>query len=886
MLTFLSHSHLTLQPEIYRIESQIFFATRKILESLYQKFAKPLLKAGDPPIDPAPPISQLVSWVSALKQLLPVFTAMVVDQLAEGKGGDRPGRDCLAATPWPETEDDPHSRVCDFCRCDIWNRGWSCGVCSGEKSKDDDDDEDEDEEKAGTSADRRGARMEAKENGDAANGDGAPTPGEASATGLLGVSRAPSLLEEDLDIQAQQTEANGAGALQDGPSDSPALPPIDLSSPCHFDLCNRCFMLGRSCAHPDKMRLKGYVSLSKQRKYIRRFYEVYNAAVRKLKEMRQQGVEGLEAMDSIEEMPNPVDSEDNFVEKRETLTTGTVAYNRFLALKAKVTKMCHSCKAAKLDWLACPECETRYCNVCLWHRYGMRIGECRQLGETWECPRCNDACNCVACMRNRGANFAPFPRPQGIVCLAGWNQHLDEVSGLAVHDVAPPKGPSYNTDGFTVGPPPAEWIAENRGSDEEEEKDERAVRSTNSRRGAPAESSKKAAKASSEPEDEDVLESVADPMDEDQEDKRRRRSNVSSKAKGKQVVRGRAPSAPAPASRNRGNQKRAASSEPESESEPEPERKAKAKPRKSVGSSQQRLTLDDVLRRFRGVVRLLHICLKTNQWIDAFQMVKLLREEVGSHGIAMFDSVDENADAFVRIIPLLLTYADFDETEDVVRGFEKMVRRHFKENPWPWPEMTEAGPPRGGSRAPAAAAKKRKDESEDEDEPESGLSPRKRRKSGTYAERDSDDEEASDGSASEPTGRSRRASTGAPLKREQDRKRARLSAPLPSRSGKKPAPSEKHGLFAPKIESVEGLCNGNTVRAQFYRLPRTEAIFMWNRATGWINWTKVATPLGIKGNVGDLKPADHETLLGSRYVQGRWWVEASCCGSIIEASKN
>ncbi|KAI9007681.1 hypothetical protein DFJ74DRAFT_367538 [Hyaloraphidium curvatum] len=383
-----------LKPEIYRVSAQIYFATRTIAEKVY-KWCKPFMLrdasspsdgtrvSTSPPSDaPSPCLKDLLHWVESLSILLPLLTEMVRDELVANKHGDFPNMDCDAVDMWPEHQEDPHSRTCDFCRCDIWNRGWTCVICS-------------------------------------------PPGGEEDGSA-------------------------GAGAEDGGGKDRATSPG---GSERHFDLCSNCYMLGRSCAHPAQMQFKGYLLIFRLRKYLHRFHEIYNAALDELQRMA--GEPGsdviLDEAVRLHPLPNPLDKLYNFVQELPIPSAATAAYSLHLSLQKPQPKMCHACKSAKTDWIACPHCETKLCSACLWNRFAEKIGECRRRGRTWKCPRCRDDCNCIACMRSRQASFAKYPVPEGVVILAGWFPHLDGVPGLAVHDVNYPKGPSYQNAPIEIG---------------------------------------------------------------------------------------------------------------------------------------------------------------------------------------------------------------------------------------------------------------------------------------------------------------------------------------------------------------------------------------------------------------------------------------------------
>lgn len=173
------------------------------------------------------------------------------EEIIDGDEGDKPDKDSDLVTAWPEYKDAPHTRTCDFCRCDIWNRGWTCSLCDADEEEEEDD-EGSGSERKQEAEDRRHAMRQER-------------PTDEEDTLLKG--------EKEGDVSSERDQAtSSSGAL-----------PKEGGGKAHFDLCNDCYMLGRSCEHPKQMKLKGYLSYALQRRYLRRFYEIQNKALEELK---------------------------------------------------------------------------------------------------------------------------------------------------------------------------------------------------------------------------------------------------------------------------------------------------------------------------------------------------------------------------------------------------------------------------------------------------------------------------------------------------------------------------------------------------------------------------------------------------------------------------
>ncbi|KAI8816606.1 uncharacterized protein EV422DRAFT_581318 [Fimicolochytrium jonesii] len=106
-----------MRPETYRIKT--------LLNETVLHFIDRAALIDDPTVFPTAEEKQ--RFVDDFHTAVEAFAIMLSDEWVESDDVDPPT--IGMPTPWPDV-DRPHERVCDFCRADIWNRGFHCRKCA------------------------------------------------------------------------------------------------------------------------------------------------------------------------------------------------------------------------------------------------------------------------------------------------------------------------------------------------------------------------------------------------------------------------------------------------------------------------------------------------------------------------------------------------------------------------------------------------------------------------------------------------------------------------------------------------------------------------------------------------------------------------------------
>ncbi|KAJ3146961.1 hypothetical protein HDU86_008322 [Geranomyces michiganensis] len=112
----LSEYRSHMRPETYRIKTLVHRTVKDMTERAIQ---------WAPDSDQ----SSHAKFMKDFQSVIASFATIVREEWIEGDpdGSSLP-------TPWPDV-DKPHMRICDFCRADIWNRGFNCKICASEKER-------------------------------------------------------------------------------------------------------------------------------------------------------------------------------------------------------------------------------------------------------------------------------------------------------------------------------------------------------------------------------------------------------------------------------------------------------------------------------------------------------------------------------------------------------------------------------------------------------------------------------------------------------------------------------------------------------------------------------------------------------------------------------
>ncbi|KAJ3175359.1 hypothetical protein HDU87_006311 [Geranomyces variabilis] len=389
----LSEYRIHMRPEIYRIKTLVHHTVKHMTT-----------RAG--PWSADSDLSSRLKFMKDFRSVITSFATIVRDEWIEGE----PDRSFLP-TPWPDVGQ-PHMRICDFCRADIWNRGFNCKICaSASKSR--------------------------------------PLPAENAYAGVQASSLAST------SQQASPTTALGSGldAKTASPPSTPIIKPTrphDLSEvgEDEFDVCLQCYAQGRSCPHETSMNFHEYVSMRVLSKQLTVAVNAYNAICLEPEQQITQA--------SINEL---------YDGSGPTVPTATIASELFgrrakeMQVDSK-SRCCHACRSSNVPaWtMVFDECGVPYCARCLWSRFGERLFDIKKTRD-WKCPKCRGICNCLHCLKNWDrSKKLPFPVPSGdMVLLSEQPHYLEHRHGnVLASDKQCPSGPVFKNGLYLVEEPPAE----------------------------------------------------------------------------------------------------------------------------------------------------------------------------------------------------------------------------------------------------------------------------------------------------------------------------------------------------------------------------------------------------------------------------------------------
>lgn len=157
-----------------------------------------------------------------------------------------------------------------------------------------------------------------------------------------------------------------------------------------FDVCIDCVARGRGCGvHRLDLDLMEYLSEEAVQKTYDEALEAYQTLISFFGEENKQPV---------------VTQRDE-----KSVSMATIAYTKVLLNKEDKEKvMCHQCKRPKFkkDHSICSDCQKKFCEYCLWNRYGIKALDFQQFSK-WTCLACQKICNCAVCLRERKEEAPP-----------------------------------------------------------------------------------------------------------------------------------------------------------------------------------------------------------------------------------------------------------------------------------------------------------------------------------------------------------------------------------------------------------------------------------------------------------------------------------------------
>ncbi|TPX58028.1 hypothetical protein PhCBS80983_g03426 [Powellomyces hirtus] len=450
----LSEYRVHMRPEIYRIKTLVHYTLQNMTE-------KAALLAT-----PSTPEKTRKTFAKDFRSVIECFATILKDEWVEGDPKHLP-------TLWDDV-DHPHTRRCDFCLADIWNRGFSCKKCADDHKKNGHGHQRKIIETPKTSAisarraspmDITGSQMPIA-NGHTYGHSVTPAT-ESIPTNVPGSSEIAldTISEQSRPFPSPNEPTIGPTRSQHTPA-APDAPAITNGNAQHetakmegddgedeFDICLDCYAQGRSCPHEKSMTFHEYIPMSVLSVLLTKAVRVYNT------------IAGSTAPDSLITQAW-IDSFYNG--SSPIVPTATVAHEIYLLRidnhRVK-PRCCHGCRSSGQPvWtlVADEVCHTVYCARCLWSRFGERLFDIKK-DRNWTCPRCRGTCNCLNCIKRWDTSKPiPFPKVKGDVLFLCEQPHFlpHRHHNTLMSDKQYPLGPVYKDGRYKVEEPPLEYRRE------------------------------------------------------------------------------------------------------------------------------------------------------------------------------------------------------------------------------------------------------------------------------------------------------------------------------------------------------------------------------------------------------------------------------------------
>ncbi|KAG9322939.1 hypothetical protein KVV02_004315 [Mortierella alpina] len=173
----------------------------------------------------------------------------------------------------------------------------------------------------------------------------------------------------------------------------------------NYDICTRCFALGRGCAHrAGSMEFVEMFSMRSCQQLYSRAIKAWN---------HSQFLAGCECHEQLtDDWANGITPSD------EKYSFASIAYKRQFMLTRST---CHQCRSYNRHMVSarCSKCWNTYCETCLYAYHDILWKDTESSHVQWECPKCTQQCHCKPCdkkasikhkvclrqKRNRGATF-------------------------------------------------------------------------------------------------------------------------------------------------------------------------------------------------------------------------------------------------------------------------------------------------------------------------------------------------------------------------------------------------------------------------------------------------------------------------------------------------
>ncbi|KAF9347205.1 hypothetical protein BGX26_001291 [Mortierella sp. AD094] len=190
----------------------------------------------------------------------------------------------------------------------------------------------------------------------------------------------------------------------------------------NYDVCTRCFSLGRGCMH--RATSMEFVEAFSMKSCQRLYSEAIRAWNRSKVLSECQRYEEI-----VDEWINGIVPSQN---KDFSLTS--VAYLRHESLTMTILS-CHRCKSRRKNIInaSCSDCPAEFCEKCLYKHYNILWKDVVAKGR-WTCLKCTNTCHCPSCDRRNNVEHQANPVPARNPVLSFTRPEEDERNRGGVSD--------------------------------------------------------------------------------------------------------------------------------------------------------------------------------------------------------------------------------------------------------------------------------------------------------------------------------------------------------------------------------------------------------------------------------------------------------------------
>ncbi|KAF9995065.1 hypothetical protein BGZ79_000152 [Entomortierella chlamydospora] len=167
----------------------------------------------------------------------------------------------------------------------------------------------------------------------------------------------------------------------------------------NYDVCIRCFALGRGCMHrATSMEFVEAFSMKSCQRLYSEAIQAWNMS------KVLSGCQGYEEI--VDEWTNGI-----VPSKNKDFSLTSVAYLRHESLTMTILS-CHRCKSRRKNIInaSCSDCPAEFCEKCLYKYYNILWKDVVAKGR-WTCLKCTNACHCSTCDKKNNVEHQPNPIP-------------------------------------------------------------------------------------------------------------------------------------------------------------------------------------------------------------------------------------------------------------------------------------------------------------------------------------------------------------------------------------------------------------------------------------------------------------------------------------------